>query len=67
MASKDFRSIVASATNQGWTVSTTKKKHIKFVPPDPAMPMVVTGGTPSDRRGLQNLIGDLRRSGFVFR
>lgn len=63
----DFDEIVRAARQQGFTIVPTKNQHIRFVPPDPAKRPVTTSGTPSDNRGLQNLISDLRRySGFIF-
>ncbi len=63
----DFDDIVRATRAQGFTVEPTRNQHVRFVPPDPTKRVVVTGGTPSDKRSLQNLISDLRRDGgFVF-
>lgn len=62
--SKDFRDIKREAERQGWVVEPTKNGHWKFFPPDPQMSIVFASGTPSDRRAIDSLIGDLRRSGF---
>lgn len=66
MAKADLRVIERTARKQGWIVELTRSGHIKFVPPDPGTPALVTAGTPSDRRGLRNLRADLRRRGLQF-
>lgn len=62
--SKDFKSIQKAAKDQGWEFSQTRNGHWKFIPPDKSKPIVYTSGTPSDRRALDNFIGQMRRSGF---
>lgn len=59
---KDLRKILKEAEKQGFEVRTTTSGH----------PMVYRNGqfvtqsskTPSDRRGIRNLIAALRRHGF---
>lgn len=62
----DLRKIEQAAREQGWRVERTTKGHIRFVPPDATMPMVIASGTPSDQRSIKNLIAQLRRSGFIW-
>jgi hypothetical protein len=66
MAAKDFRNIVKEAERQGFRVEQLRSGHWRFVPPNPSKPMVHAAGTPSDRRAIDNLLGQLRRSGFVW-
>lgn len=60
--SKDLRVVARIARRHGWTIETTKRSHIRFT--SPAGRTVFAAGTPSDRRGLRNLISDLRRAGL---
>lgn len=62
----DMRDIERAAREQGWRVERTAKGHVRFVPPDPTMPIVVASGTPGDRRAIRNLLAALRRSGLVW-
>lgn len=56
------RAFIRIATERGWTVSPTKKGHIKFTAPNGAI--IVTSSTPSDHRSWKNLRGQLRRNGL---
>lgn len=60
----DFKKLRKACRKQGWLVERTKNNHYKFTPPDPKKRIVYTGSTPSDKRHLKNLLGDLRRQGF---
>lgn len=62
----DFRKIQKAAREQGWRVERTRSGHWRFVPQDPSKPIVHAAGTPSDVRGIRNLLADLRRSGLVW-
>lgn len=57
----DFRKIRRAAQDQGWEVGRTGKGHWRFVPPDPAKPICIFSGTPSDRRAILNFVAQLRR------
>ena len=57
--------LAALAQRQGWRIE-RKRRHWRFVPPDPRAPAVVLSGTPSDGRALRNISADLRRSGLRF-
>ncbi len=63
----DFDDIVRAAREQGFAVERTQSRHFRFVPPVVGKRIVVTGGTPSDKRALQNLLGDLRRQGLIYK
>lgn len=56
--------LIAAAQDQGWDV-TRKRKHLRWVPPDPHKDMVFTAVTPSDHRALKNMRAQLRKSGLV--
>jgi hypothetical protein len=60
----NFRTIKAAAELQGFRVTQTGAGHWKFVPPQKGRMIVVTSGTPSDHRSLDNFLSRLRRSGF---
>ncbi len=64
MAKKDFKAILRACMDQGAVVTDTGKGHIKVVPRDKTKQIVVTSGTPSDHRSIDNFIGRLRRSGI---
>ena len=51
------------ALRQGWRI-VVRGGHLKWYPPDPALPMVVTATTRSDRRAWKNARAWLRRSGL---
>ena len=63
---KDLRQIIKAAESQGWNVKMGTNGHWRFTPPDPTKPIVRAAGTPSDHRWKPNLIGQLRRSGFIW-
>lgn len=62
----NFRDIMKDAKSQGWTVEHTRKGHWKFTPPVKGVPIVYASGTPSDCRGVNQVLADLKKSGFVF-
>lgn len=62
----DIRDIVTAAEEQGFRVERTSKGHWAFWPPDKAQGPVYFSGTPSDQRAIRNLIGKLRRAGFIW-
>jgi hypothetical protein len=55
-----------AAREQGWETGKTRKGHHRWVPPDPAQPIVIGSGTPGDRRAIKNFLAQLRRSGFIW-
>lgn len=63
--SKEIRTICRIAKNQGWEVGMTKKCHVKLIPPGGGTP-IISALTPSDWRGIKNLISRLRKHGFVY-
>ncbi len=44
----------------------TNKGHWQFLAPAPSKAIVVSGGTPSDRRAIHNLLSGLKREGFIW-
>lgn len=62
-----LREVLAAASDQGFNWEFTSGGHIKITPPDPSQRLVFTASTPSDKRGLKNLIRDLRHAGFEWR
>lgn len=64
-SNKELRPLVRAARLQGWVVSETGRKHVRFLPPDKSKPPVFCGVTLSDWRTLKNLKASLRRSGLV--
>lgn len=59
---KDYRSLFRLAEAQGWEHTRTGKDHHRFVSPEGTI--VVTSGTPSDKRSLENFRADMRRAGL---
>lgn len=61
---KDRRAIVNHLVDyEGWTYRYGLSGHFKLIPPNPDLPIVVSGTTPSDFKGTLNWITDLKRSG----
>ena len=56
--------IIKAAQDQGWAVSQTSKAHVKMVPPDPSLPIVIAAGTTSDQKSFRSLLCRARRSGL---
>lgn len=68
---KRLKKVFAHAVENGWTATTTKSGHPALVPPpgttDHAgrpVVLVTFGKTPSDHRGDQNALAQLRRLGL---
>lgn len=61
---KEIRKLIKRARKQGWTVVTTGGGHLRWSPPDPERPFVITGATPSDYRAFKNIRARLRRAGL---
>jgi hypothetical protein len=59
----DIKAIRSALIAQGWRL-VEGGGHTKAYPPDITKPMVVLPGTPGGGRWRQNLIAQLRRSGF---
>jgi hypothetical protein len=62
--SKDVEKAAKAARSQGWRVEITRGNHLKFVPPQKHLPIIIlalTGCSRSDVNGLHSL----RRAGLV--
>ena len=59
----DLKAIRKALVAQGWTIR-PGGKHDMAYPPDKTKPAVVLPSTPSGGRRRQNLLAQLRRSGF---
>lgn len=64
MSNKDTQEILEELDEQGWRVEKTKKGHYMAYPPDKSQGPVNLGGTPSDRRSLNNALSLLKQRGF---
>lgn len=60
---KELKKIKKELERQGWRIE-RRAKHGMAFPPDKSKPPVVLPSTPGGGRWLQNLIAQLRRSGF---
>jgi hypothetical protein len=60
---KDMEDLQREAIAQGWRI-VKGRKHVKWIPPDPGKPIVVSAATPSDHRAVKNTRSLLRRSGL---
>lgn len=58
-----FRRLLRDAEAQGCRVERTAGGHIKVMLPNGGM--VVTAGSPSDKRGMKNFESALKRNGIV--
>jgi len=58
--------IKKAARGQGWVVQATKKGHVRLVPPNKDMPIVIGSGTPGDHRAVKNLLAQAKRSGLIW-
>jgi non-ribosomal peptide synthetase component F len=59
-----FQQITARAKTQNFKVEKTSGGHWKFTPPTKGAEIVITSGTPSDHRSIDNFLARMRRSGF---
>ncbi|MBI4935847.1 MAG: hypothetical protein HY828_18350 [Actinobacteria bacterium] len=62
-SSKELNELIDKVVEQGWEV--VEGKHLKLVPADKTMPIVVVPKTPSDHRGVMNARSQIRRSGGI--
>lgn len=60
----DFRKLLRDLESQGWRIEMGEKKY-KAWPPDKSKPMVTMSKTPSDIHALNQMIRQLRDSGYV--
>lgn len=67
IAEKDrhFQAVKAAAVSQNWIVERTAKGHFLFKSPDKKS-VVTAGGNYKDPHAIKNLVGRLRRYGFVY-
>lgn len=61
---KELKPLKAHAESQGWKVNTTRNGRLKWESPKGGLPYF-SSSTPSDRRAIHNIVGDLRRRGYV--
>lgn len=68
MRSPDYRKrlnkLSSQAQEQGWTVQQTDSGNFRFIPPDKKREIVIAAGTAFDPRVADNVLSELRRSGF---
>lgn len=60
----DRNAVLKAARKQGWTVEKTRNNHLKLTNPEGQV--YFTGSTPSDQRGVRNLVSDLRKMGLEY-
>ena len=63
----DVRRLVQPAVSAGWTARRANGSHIQFTDPSDPSRRIVVSGSPSDRRALERIRGDLRRHGLLSR
>ncbi len=64
---KDYQQVVAEAQKQGFKAHKTGKgSKLMLLAPD-GVNMVRCAATPSDYKGLNNLIAELRKYGFTWK
>ena len=59
---RDVRPLVRKAVQQGWSVTLTRKCHLRWTNPEGRS--VISASTPSDWRNRRNLLADLKRLGL---
>lgn len=59
---KDYQEVIDHAEEQGWRVRKTEGNHMQLFAPD-GKSIVVCPTTPSDHRGLDQFLADLKRTG----
>jgi hypothetical protein len=62
---KLIKEVLKALVEQGWRVEEGTKHHMAYSPDKTVSPVTVPA-TPSDRRGFENLVHQLRRGGFVW-
>jgi hypothetical protein len=60
---RDMRALARQASGQGWVIAWCAGGHLVWRSPTGAL--VVSSGSPSDRRAVHKLRADLRRAGLV--
>ncbi|CAN7244367.1 hypothetical protein LJR045_001002 [Microbacterium sp. LjRoot45] len=63
MSNKDLKILFSKLEAQGWEIRPTKKGQFA-VPPDPSKPLVQIHNTARGSRSWQNMMAQLKRSGF---
>ena len=61
----NFKEIKKELIRQNWRIEMTEKSHWKFIPPDKNNKIVIASGTPSCPFAVKNMLGDLKRNGFI--
>ncbi len=61
---KDTKKLLKVLEKEGWRVVYRSGGHITAYPPDKSIPGVTMASTPSDRRAWDNMLAQLRRSGY---
>jgi len=62
--SKLIDAVISAATAQGWRHSRTTSGHHQFYSPN-KQDIIVTSGTPSDARAMDNFLAAMKRAGYV--
>lgn len=62
VSNKELKVLFSKAQKQGWTVEFTKKCHYKMTAPDGGI--VFCPSTPSEYRGMKNLLAEMKRHGY---
>lgn len=62
VSNKELRILFSKAESQGWSVEFTKKCHFKMTAPNGGI--VFCASTPSEYRGMKNLLSQMKKHGF---
>lgn len=62
MSKRDLKLILVRAESQGWSVALTRRNHYKLV--SPTGEVVYCPSTPSEYRGIKNLLAELKKRGY---
>lgn len=63
---KELKEIRKAAEEQGWRVKDLRSGHLMYMAPD-GVNKVTVSGTPSAQGAIDNVLGDLRRYGFLWK
>lgn len=59
----DFQSLNKDLLRQGWSIEKTGGNHLRYIAPQGNI--VIRSSTCSDKNGLHNFLGDLKRAGYT--
>jgi predicted RNA binding protein YcfA (HicA-like mRNA interferase family) len=65
-SNKDIRKLIKAAELAGWTVKKTSGNHLKFVPPDISLEVIIVASTPGSQNEYRRKKERLTKMGVKF-